>query len=120
MNKKDIEYFKNKLLDEKKELEIDMTEVGEKNPAASQGWEATSKNIDVDTADENEVADKFEEIESNNGILKQLENQLTEVTAALDRITKGTYGICETCGKPIEKDRLEANPSSRISIKHIH
>ena len=120
MNTKDSEHFKNKLLSEKKELETDLDEVGQKNPDKAQGWEATSKNIEVDAADENEVADKFEEFEGNSGILKQLENQLTEVSAALDRIAKGTYGICEICGKPIEKDRLEANPSARTSIKHAH
>ncbi|MFA6295263.1 MAG: TraR/DksA C4-type zinc finger protein [Candidatus Paceibacterota bacterium] len=120
MNTKDIQYFKEKLLSEKKELEADLTEVGQKNPSNAQGWEATSTNIEVDTADENEVADKFEEYEGNSGILKQLENQLTEVNSALERITNGTYGNCEVCGKPIERERLEANPSSKISIKHAH
>lgn len=120
MNKQETEHFKEKLVSEKKELEADLAEVGQKNPSTAQGWEATSTNIEVDAADENEVADKFEEIEGNNGILKQLENQLDEVNSALDRILRGTYGICEVCGKPIEVERLEANPSSRTSIKHAH
>jgi len=120
MNTKDIQHFKEKLLSEKKELEADLAEVGQKNPSNAQGWEATSTNIEVDTADENEVADKFEEYEGNSGILKQLENQLTEVNSALERIINGTYGNCEVCGKPIERERLEANPSSKISIKHSH
>ncbi len=120
MNTKDLEHYKAKLTSEKAELESELQEVGEKNPTLKEGWEATSKNIEVDSADENEVADKFEEYEGNSGILKQLEGQLTEVNAALDRIAKGTYGICQICGQPIEKDRLEANPSSKISIKHNH
>ena len=52
--------------------------------------------------------------------LTQLENQLNEVNAAIDRIEKGTYGICEKCNQPIEIERLEANPSARVSIKHAH
>jgi len=120
MNTKDLKHYKAKLTSEKAELESELQEVGEKNPTLKEGWEATSKNIEVDSADENEVADKFEEYEGNSGILKQLEGQLTEVNAALDRIAKGTYGICQICGQPIEKDRLEANPSSKISIKHNH
>lgn len=120
MNAKDVEYFKAKLNSEKADLEAELQEIGQKNPALREGWEATSKNIEVDSADENEVADKFEEYEGNSGILRQLENQLAEVNAALDRIAKGIYGVCQVCGKPIEKERLEANPSSRSSIKHEH
>jgi DnaK suppressor protein len=59
-------------------------------------------------------------LEENTGIVNQLEKQLNEVISALERIEKGTYGICEVCGKEIEEDRLLANPSSRISIKHSH
>ena len=120
MNTRDLDQFKKKLLAEKAELEDELNGIGQKNSSAPGGWEATTGGIEVDSADENEVADKLEEYEGNATILNQLEGQLNEVNAALDRIEKGTYGICETCGKPIEKERLEANPSSRTSIKHGH
>jgi RNA polymerase-binding protein DksA len=115
MNKKDLEYFKGKLLDEKKELETELNEVAKKEPG--QGWEATSGEMEVDTADDNEVADKLEEYETNKSVMDKLQKQLSEVDAALDRIEKGTYGICENTHKPIDRDRLEANPSSRVSLK---
>ncbi|HEX5136189.1 MAG TPA: TraR/DksA C4-type zinc finger protein [Planctomycetota bacterium] len=35
---------------------------------------------------------------------------LGDVEAALARIEKGTFGICERCGKPIPAKRLEALP----------
>jgi RNA polymerase-binding transcription factor DksA len=76
--------------------------------------------MQVDSADENEVADKLEELEENTSIVSQLDKQLMDVSAALERIDNGTYGNCETCGKPIEEERLLANPSARISIKHAH
>jgi len=38
---------------------------------------------------------------------------LTEIDAAIKRIHDGTYGICETTGKPIPKDRLMAVPFTR-------
>ena len=120
MNTKDIKYFKDKLLEEKKELEAELGEIAQTNPQNRGGWEATAGNIEVDSADENEVADKLEELEKDTGIANQLENQLIEVRAALERIEKGTFGACEVCGKPVEKERLEANPSARISIKHGH
>ncbi len=52
-------------------------------------------------------------------ILEQLEKQMSEIDAALERIENGTYGICEISGQPIEKERLEANPSARTCIKHM-
>ncbi len=115
MNKQDLEYFKGKLLEEKKELETELNEVAKNEPG--QGWEATSGEMEIDTADDNEVADKFEEYETNKGVMDKLQKQLTEVDAALSRIENGTYGICENTHKPIDRDRLEANPSARVSLK---
>jgi hypothetical protein len=45
--------------------------------------------MEVDTADENEFADKMEELEENELILQQLEKQLSEVNGALERIREG-------------------------------
>lgn len=120
MNKKSLEQFKKKLLDEKADLEGQLGGIGRQNPGVAGNWEATTGNIEVDPADENEVADKLEELDDNSGIVDQLDKQLIEVKAALERIEKGTYGICEQCGKPIEEGRLLANPSARVSIKHPH
>lgn len=119
MNTKDINYFRKKLETEKKLLESELATVGHKNPDNPAGWEATSDGIQVDTADDNEVADKMEELEENELILDQLEKQLMDVTAALDKIEKGAYGICEVSGEPIEKERLEASPSARTCKKHM-
>ena len=120
MNNKNIEIFKQRLNDEKTSLKNELAGVAKQNPSNPNNWEASTGEMEVDAADENEVADKFAELEENTGIVSQLENQLNEVVAALERIDKGTYGICEVCGKPIEDERLEANPSARISIKHNH
>lgn len=40
-------------------------------------------------------------------------SELTEVTAALDRMADGRYGICEACGKDIGYTRLLAHPAAR-------
>jgi RNA polymerase-binding transcription factor DksA len=107
-------------LAEKSTLERELRTIATQNPANPSNWQATPGKIEVDTADENELADKLEELEGNSGILTPLVSQLNEVNAALERFEKGTYGNCETCGQPMEKERLEANPSARISIKHGH
>jgi RNA polymerase-binding protein DksA len=39
---------------------------------------------------------------------------LWELNDALRRLYNGEYGICETCGRPIGKERLKAVPSTRL------
>ena len=41
---------------------------------------------------------------------------LDQIEAALRKIDKGTYGLCESCRKPIAKSRLQALPSARYCI----
>jgi RNA polymerase-binding transcription factor DksA len=57
---------------------------------------------------------------NGEAISRQLEVQLVEVEAALERIEKGTYGICEISGTQIEEDRLDANPAARTCKAHIN
>jgi hypothetical protein len=49
----------------------------------------------------------------------QLERLLAEVDAAIDRTSKGTYGLCELCKEPIEADRLIADPLVRFCLEHM-
>jgi DnaK suppressor protein len=43
--------------------------------------------------------------------MKERENRLTfKIREALERIEKGTYGICEICGEEIGESRLKARP----------
>jgi RNA polymerase-binding protein DksA len=38
------------------------------------------------------------------------EHVLRAIDRALQRIDEGTFGTCETCGRPISEERLEAIP----------
>lgn len=44
---------------------------------------------------------------------------LQEVDSALERMDEGTFGICEACHDPIEKDRLISDPLVRLCIDHL-
>lgn len=57
------------------------------------------------------------EHEKNVSILEQVQAQLREVEAAFERLEKGTYGICEACGRPIEPARLEERPFARFCLE---
>ena len=119
MNKKDTEYLKNRLEKEKALVEEEIKTVGSSDPNNPKDFSATSNDMDIDRADENELADKMEELEDNKGILDSLEKQLKDINDALEKIGKGTYGACEISGEPIEHERLEANPAARTSMKHM-
>ncbi len=44
---------------------------------------------------------------------------LSEVDAALDRINKGSFGLCENCHDSIEADRLLSDPLLRLCLDHM-
>jgi phosphoserine phosphatase RsbU/P len=44
---------------------------------------------------------------------------LREVDLALEKLSNGSYGICETCNETIEFDRLVANPLVRNCLAHL-
>ena len=51
-------------------------------------------------------------------LVRQAEEHLEEIDAALDRLAAGSYGVCETCGQPIPSGRLEARPTARTCVGH--
>ena len=44
---------------------------------------------------------------------------LNEVDAALARMERGTFGICEVCHEPVEAQRLMADPLVRYCLDHL-
>jgi DnaK suppressor protein len=52
-------------------------------------------------------------------VLSLLDNSrdlLEQVDVALEKITNGTYGVCSSCGKPIEAARVKALPHATLCI----
>src|SRR3989442_13724936 len=41
---------------------------------------------------------------------------LHEVDSALERMAKGSYGLCQECDEPVEQDRLLADPLLRYCL----
>jgi DnaK suppressor protein len=46
----------------------------------------------------------------------QATRRLADVDHALEQLTEGRYGVCESCGDPIGAERLEARPAARTCI----
>ena len=51
-----------------------------------------------------------------DSLVRQTRHHLDELAAAEERLAAGTYGTCETCGRPIAQARLEARPVARECI----
>lgn len=111
LTQEQISHFKQKLLEEKTRLEAELALLGKK--VGEGDYEATMSDMG---SDEDEAASEVEEYVDNLGVESNLEGQLTETLAALERIEAGTYGICEESGKDIAPERLEAYPSARKAI----
>ncbi len=70
---------------------------------------------DYDQHPADTASDTFER-EKDLSILDQLEHELEELQAALERVDAGTYGVDEVTGEPIDPARLDAIPTARTNI----
>ena len=43
--------------------------------------------------------------------------EIQDIDAALERIREGDFGLCDTCGESIPKERLEAIPYARLCLR---
>ena len=57
------------------------------------------------------------ERERDLSIENNVRDLLQKIDAGPDRIDEGTYGTCDRCGKPIEKQRIKALPYVDLCIK---
>jgi len=68
-----------------------------------------------------EVAERKQRLEAALTLAprdQNLKSLLREVDSALERMADGTFGLCEECHDPIEKDRLHSNPLIRYCLDH--
>jgi DnaK suppressor protein len=56
------------------------------------------------------------EREMNIALRRRARRKASSLREALQRFDEGTYGICDTCGRRISAQRLEALPQARLCI----
>lgn len=105
--------IKEELLEKKATLESDLEKFTKKNPHVAGDYEASFPDYG-DEEDEN--AREVAQYTANKPLEMTLENTLRDVNKALDRLEKGTYGICKYCDKPIDEKRLHARPTSGACV----
>jgi DnaK suppressor protein len=54
--------------------------------------------------------------ELNLALREDIEQRARQLEEALERLAEGDYGICESCGRPIDPDRLEILPRTSLCV----
>lgn len=65
---------------------------------------------------EDENVQEVEKVQENLGLQRNLKNMIRETKAALKKIEKGKYGVCDECKNQIEEGRLKAYPSASLCV----
>lgn len=99
---------------EEERIKAELHEFATENPKNTDDYDAKFPNMG-DKEDEN--AEEVATFSTNLALERSLESNLRDVEKALERIAKGTYGICKYCNKPIDEKRLRARASSSSCIE---
>jgi RNA polymerase-binding transcription factor len=115
LGQRELKYFKDLIVEQKSEILENARRLREsivdENTGEYVGENSTfSMHMAEHGTDEMEREKAFMFIQRDEKHLFYLEN-------ALERIKRKTYGLCVTCGKPIDKGRLEAVPITQHCIK---
>lgn len=105
---KTLSTIKSELLKQKQQLETNLKEIEEEDPAVSASLaESSEPGTDSYVADAHGKSIALED---------SLKENLAAIKATLSRIDDGSYGKCANCGKQIEEDRLLAIPTAGLCL----
>jgi DnaK suppressor protein len=116
LSKPELKEFRQMLLDKRRALLGDMTHM-EAEALRTNRQEGTGDLSKIPTHDADVGTDNFEQ-EFTLGLLESERTLLVEINEALERIDKGTYGICLGTGLAIGKARLRARPWAKYCIEY--
>ena len=110
----EIDELRTRLEAERGELADQLTTIEDQAFAATQSDMSGDVGVDDESADAGTAT--FER-EKELSIEQNVRDLIQKIDRALKRIEDGAYGICEVCGKPIEKARIKALPYVDLCIK---
>jgi len=114
LSQKEVQELKAQLLAERKDLEAQYKELEESSFGTNQSELTGEMGFDEEYADAGTAT--FER-ERDLSLVNNLRDLMERIDKALGKIEDGTYGLCDRCGKPIEKPRLKALPYANLCIK---
>lgn len=112
--KSTLERFKKKLEEERERLEDQIADYERDLEEARLTESSSDRSPDPGNA---EASSMKLEYAKELSIEQNTLDLLSKANRALERIDAGTYGICESCGKAIPVERLEALPYSTLCVE---
>lgn len=64
-----------------------------------------------------DVADFTFQRELQQTTQRMLDREAAQVQEAMRARERGQYGVCQSCGKPIPRERLQARPSATLCVE---
>ena len=114
ITKKELDDLKARLVSERKDLQAQYTELEESTFATNQSELTGEMGFDEEYADAGTAT--FER-ERDLSLVNNLRDLMERIDKALVKMEEGTYGLCDRCGRPIEKLRLKALPYANLCLK---
>ena len=112
--KKELGDLRQRLVDERAELQDQLTTIEETSFSTSQSDLSGEVSFDEENADAGTFT--FER-ERDLSIENNVRDLLGKIDRALTRMDEGQYGLCSRCRRPIEKARLRALPYVDLCLK---
>ena len=111
MNKKELDHFEQRLLDERGKVIQDM---GQHEASSAQTQRDASGDLSAYSLHMADLGTDAMEREKWFHFASRDSRLLYHIDQALGRIHKGNYGDCEDCGAAIAHGRLEVVPHARL------
>jgi RNA polymerase-binding transcription factor len=111
---KELAELRQRLVEERGDLQAQFAEIEQSTFAANQTDLTGEAGFDEEFADAGTAT--FER-ERDLSLVNNVRDLTERIDKALAKLDEGTYGLCDRCGKPIEKVRLKALPYANLCLK---
>jgi RNA polymerase-binding protein DksA len=106
--------YQDLLHSERQRLEAELQEIENRTARISESERASEfSSYEDHPAD---LASETFEREKDLAIGESVESLLNQVNTALEKIERGTFGVCDACRRPIKKARLQAIPFATLCV----
>jgi len=103
------------MLEQERERLLRQLETLEERTQRKGGTEAPVEEQDFDDAPGDAATETLERGQEM-ALEENLQDLLLRIEAAVEKIERGTYGICDACGCPIKAARLNALPHATLCV----
>ena len=108
---KQSEIFRQKLEADRQHLQLELDQIEAGSSSADERREGSP------FGKREEEATETMELEKRLTLENRIRSQISEVDYALEKLSKGTYGLCDGCGKQIDPARLEVLPQATLCME---